>query len=774
MTEISASAGYQAIIRQFHHNGLLFGDPKDTGVVAAEIAAPGKVEVFKRIGDRIVREQRPLSLFVLTSDRTMLKGLSVPHSTSELAGGFDLKYLSRFTSLSALEAAKRHLRKATGNSPGSAEKPYLVLTDPIEQHLMLTGSTFFKGLEFNDLRRLQIDIEVALSEGFDVPSAARAEDRIVAIAITGSTGLEAVISGADEKQMLERFVQIVAQYDPDVIEGHNLLRFGLEYLEARARRNHIDLKLGRDGSRIRSRSSRMQIAERTIAYRRADIYGRSVIDTWILAQHYDIGKRELEGFELRDLCQHFKLGREGRALPDPAEVSRLVARDIALVERHALDNAIAVRGLAESLSASYFVQSQIFPYSYQNVILRGNATKIDSLMLRAYLTENHSIPLPSAPAAFPGGHTEVRRIGVARNVLHCDVTSLYPSLILQYARGPSNDLLNVFLRMLSDLREFRVRAKTLARELSGAARQNLEALQQTFKILINSFYGYLGFGFGHFNDFARAADVTRRGRQLIQRSIRDLEDRGYQVVEVDTDGIYFLAPAIYDDELAQNALLRELGDAMPSGIRLEIDGRYPAMFSYKMKNYALLEEANTITIRGSGLRSRGLERFQRTFMEEMFRLLLEGREKEVPQQLERYQQKIERHQIGIRDLMKTETLQDSLDAYRQKVSGKRRNAAAAYELAVKSGRQYQSGDQIAWYVTGTRSKVKVSDAARLASAYDPAKPDENVEYYKGKLAELFAKFKPFVDQPRLRDASSAESHDSAEQGQMFTADADGS
>jgi DNA polymerase, archaea type len=295
-------------------------------------------------------------------------------------------------------------------------------------------------------------------------------------------------------------------------------------------------------------------------------------------------------------------------------------------------------------------------------------------------------------------------------------------------------------------------------------------LQQTFKILINSFYGYLGFGFGHFNDFGRAADVTRRGRQLIQRAIRDLEDREYQVVEVDTDGIYFVAPAIYDDEPAQNALLQELGEAMPSGIRLEIDGRYPAMFSYKMKNYALLEEANTITIRGSGLRSRGLERFQRSFMEEMFRLLLEGREKEVPQQLERYQQKLELHQIGIRDLMKTETLQDSLDAYRQKVNAKRRNAAAAYELAVKSGRQYQSGDQISWYVTGSRSKVKVSDAARLAVAYDPANPNENVEYYKGKLAELFAKFKPFVDQPRLRDASSAESSEGAEQGQMFSAD----
>ena len=48
--------------------------------------------------------------------------------------------------------------------------------------------------------------------------------------------------------------------------------------------------------------------------------------------------------------------------------------------------------LAEVLSPSYFVQAQIFPYSYQNAVLRGNATKIDALLMRAYIAERHSIP----------------------------------------------------------------------------------------------------------------------------------------------------------------------------------------------------------------------------------------------------------------------------------------------------------------------------------------------------------------------------------------------
>jgi hypothetical protein len=37
----------------------------------------------------------------------------------------------------------------------------------------------------------------------------------------------------------------------------------------------------------------------------------------------------------------------------------------------------------------------------------------------------------------------------------------------------------------------------------------------------------------------------------------------------------------------------------------------------------------------------------------------------------------------------------------------------------------------------------------MASEYDEANPDENVQYYQGKLAELYEKFRLFVDRPGL-------------------------
>ncbi|HEV7989675.1 MAG TPA: hypothetical protein VGP23_14420, partial [Candidatus Binataceae bacterium] len=103
-----------------------------------------------------------------------------------------------------------------------------------------------------------------------------------------------------------------------------------------------------------------------------------------------------------------------------------------------------------------------------------------------------------------------------------------------------------------------------------------------------------------------------------------------------------------------------------------------------------------------------------------------------------------------------------------KIGGKRRNVSAAYELALKAGRPYLSGDQISYYVAGRGLKVKVSAAARLAAEYDPAHPDENVEYYQAKLAELYAKFKPYAERRGLFSPDEVEdAADAPEQQSMF-------
>ena len=127
-------------------------------------------------------------------------------------------------------------------------------------------------------------------------------------------------------------------------------------------------------------------------------------------------------------------------------------------------------------------------------------------------TKGFSVPRPDEGREVVGGYTQMEYQGTARRILHCDVTSLYPSIMLVYDYLPEKDELGIFAGLLRDLRRFRLKAKELARDARDEESQlYFNALQATFKILINSFYGYLGFQMGHFNDFAAANQVTAKG-----------------------------------------------------------------------------------------------------------------------------------------------------------------------------------------------------------------------------------------------------------------------
>lgn len=732
----------------FQQNEILFGHDSTPGLIAFEVEASNKIRIFRREGGQVRSESVEFRPFLLLEGHEGLGDWRGRPEIEPLAGGAPFNRVAFFADLKQLEDAKLHLQKKSGKGPSASDAPFFFLSDPIQQYLLVSGKTHFLGLTFGDLKRLQIDIETYCEEGFEFCNPLRDADRITAIAMTDSTGWERLISGKeyDEAGMLGEMAREIQSRDPDVIEGHNLFRFDLEYIEARAGKHGVALELGRNGSLLKGHASRMQIAERTITYRKYEIFGRHIIDTWLLAQHYDVSARELKSYGLKDIARHFGIAGPDRTYVPGGQTSWYFDHDPDTLFRYALDDVRETRAISEILSPSYFVEAQIFPYSYQNVALRGNATKIDSLFLREYLFRRRSIPRPAPAQEVIGGFTDIEYQGVAHRVLHCDVNSLYPSIMLTYGYFPKTDELGISSALLSDLRGFRLKAKELAR--AAATKETkiyFSALQSTFKILINSFYGYLGFDMGHFNDYDAANQVTAKGRELIRSAVAWLKQTGATIVEVDTDGIYFVPPKEIESVEDEERLAQGLAATLPEGIELELDGRYRAMFSYKMKNYALLDHEGSLLVKGSGLRSRGLELFQRRWMEEMLLLLLAGEKEKVPALYRRYLDDLEHHRMDIAMLMKTDTLQDSLAAYQAKIREKKRNPAAAYELALKAERPYQPGDQISYYVTGQGTKIKVNENCKLATEWDANQPDENVEHYKAKLAELYEKFRPFIE-----------------------------
>ncbi|HEY5813858.1 MAG TPA: DNA polymerase domain-containing protein, partial [Terrimicrobiaceae bacterium] len=332
-------------------------------------------------------------------------------------------------------------------------------------------------------------------------------------------------------------------------------------------------------------------------------------------------------------------------------------------------------------------------------------------------------------------------------VWHCDVTSLYPSVMLTFGYLPKNDALRVLEGMLRDLRSFRLEVKNALRVVEDPLeRGTLDALQGTFKILLNSIYGYLGFAQGHFADFDAAESVTAKGRTILRQMVDWLGAHGARVIEIDTDGIYFQPP----DGVRVADLQSGLAAELPKGIEVEFDKRYPAMFSYKAKNYALLDEAGAVTIKGGALKSRGMEPYLREYLERFLRLLLMGELARGDALREDFSLRIRRREMPIEALAKTEALQDSVASYKKKITASSRNRSAAFELAIKSGRNYQAGDQISYYITGASKKVVAYENAKLVSEWNPEGRDENVEYYVSKLDELAKKFEGFSSKHPLQ------------------------
>ena len=729
---------------------VLFGADPTGGIVAVEPVGDATMRLFLRRKDALVQRDEPFTPFLLLEDEGALKGFKGPLRVKALSGSNAYGVLAIFQGWADCLRARDQLQKATGEPPSSPQAPYLFISDPVHQYLLLTGKTFFKGLTFRDLHRLALDIETACAPGYEFSNPLREDDRIISIALMDNQGYSEALFGREmgEKEMLEGLGERIVRLDPDVLEGHNLFNFDLEYIAARARMHGVSLTWGRGGKEPSIRRSRFTVAERIIDYTRMELFGRHVVDTLFLLQYYDVTARELESYGLKSAAVHFGLAEEERTYIERGQIQWTYDHDPEALKRYNLDDVRETLALSEMLGYSFFLQGRIFPFSYQNIFVRGNATKINALFLREYLRQRASVPKPKGRAAFEGGYTDVFAEGLVKRVVHCDVASLYPSIMLSFGLKPRDDTLDIFLPLLRDLKDFRLDAKGRAhRAHDPHEREYYEALQRTFKVLINSFYGYLGTELHSFADPQVAAEVTRQGREIIRGMLEWLRVEGASPIEIDTDGIYFVPPPEVEGEEAERALVERLSRTLPEGIEVEMDGRYASMFSYKRKNYALIDNAGNVTIRGSALRSRGMERYLREFLSAMIRWLLEGKGEAVQGLFQEYSERLERQEMEISWVAKTETLSESLEGYRQKVAAKKRNPAAPYELALASGRHYRAGDQVSYYVTGTSKKVRVYENCKLASDYDPAHPDANSVYYQAKLLELVKKFEEFLPSP---------------------------
>lgn len=179
--------------------------------------------------------------------------------------------------------------------------------------------------------------------------------------------------------------------------------------------------------------------------------------------------------------------------------------------------------------------------------------------------------------------------------LHHDYTSYYPSIMISYKIAPKHLDKATFVRMVSYLKETRVKCKHTKDEdghvMEGVPNKiGAEAL----KIVINSIYGKLGSELFFLYDRFAQMQVTINGQLMTMTLIEELELNGIHVISANTDGIVIKLPRdkfnVYKD------ITDRWNDTNKMGADYE---EYKMIASRDINNYVDIQADGTVEYKGA-------------------------------------------------------------------------------------------------------------------------------------------------------------------------------
>ena len=640
------------------------------------------------------------------------------------------------------------------------------------QYMVRHGLRLFQSMQFNDLRRCQCHLQTFSSRPNTHSDPAQPKDRILAIALQPSHRAGPIVlkleemSDLGERQLLLNFNATLQEQDPDILEGHNLFNFDLAYLYQRCRYLGVPCKWGRFNQNARYYKGRITIGHRRFEFSRFDLPGRTVFDTYLALQmHESNANRDLSNFSLLSVAEYLGVANPeslSRKYSTRGQLQSLYFQDPSTFEAYLKDYLNDVQTVASCFLPTYFNQTRYCPIILQDLYLRGNSNKINLMLLEQYYQNSYSLPQRTKIQRFEGGYAHSFFNGVQSQVLSFDIASLYPSLMVGLNRNPKTDTLGVFLPLLKKLREERLKYKRLAQTTEDEARRKeYSQCQASFKLLINSFYGYLGFEGARFGDTDLAATITKEGRQLLQQMLHHFQQCGSKILEADTDGVYLHHPQYYE---SPHELLDRVQSKLPEGIEMEFAGRYPSIFCYKTKNYALYD-GETITIRGSALRASDQEPYISQLIQRIIGYLL-GVHSDSPEEcLVKLRDQINEGRISVQLLAKTENLNQDPNTYKKKMDSGGKGRRAAPEVALRMSPIPSEGDRISYYITPKRKGKRAEwQRALPLQNFDPSSSPYDVQHYLDKLNQWFDRFEPFL---KFMQEGRIPDHAQFTQGELF-------
>jgi len=584
-------------------NKLLNGKNEISNIVGIEIK-DDQAFLFIRNNDKVISQIIPLKYWLLASKE-------YPKFT-KLKGNLHYNYGRQFNTKEEYYSIKSKLR----------DKDHFVIYDFKSSLMAKDGYTYYKGMVPEELHKLSFDLETT---GIDLND----DSKVLIISATFKPGKNPAIKKIfphdeynSQGELIEAFCDWVRKMDPDILLGHNVNSYDIPYLAHCAAMDSVQLNLGRDGSELetnRYESKFRKDSTQFYHYKKHKIFGREIIDTMFLAIKYDIGRKYVS-YGLKQIIKQEGLEKEGRVFYDASKIrfNYHKPEEWSKIKEYCKDDSDDALALFDLMAPSLFYLTQSIPKPFQSMVESASGSQLNSLMVRAYIQDGHSIPKASEQVDYEGA-ISLGNPGIFYNCWKVDVASLYPSIMIQYGLyDEKKDPQGYFKQMVETFTNERLKNKKLAK-----TSKYHDDLQNAQKIIINSAYGFLGSVGLNFNYPKGAAFVTEKGREILNKALDWAKGLDFDIVNADTDSITVCRKnQKYIVEQERVELLTDLNNQFPDKISWEDDGYYETIIVSKAKNYVLWD-GKKLKIKGSSLRDPKKELALQEFIQRIIQTIID-------------------------------------------------------------------------------------------------------------------------------------------------------
>ncbi|MCX8190461.1 MAG: DNA-directed DNA polymerase [Candidatus Diapherotrites archaeon] len=558
----------------------------------------------------------------------------------------------------------------------------------------------------------------------------------------------------DEKELVEKIVEKIKSKDLDLVVTYNGDNFDLPYLKVRATKLKTRFDVGIDGSEPVTVKKTRESATK--------IRGRPHIDSYQLLRILTrLGVVNLIKMDLESVSK--ALFNEQKEKIPAEEINKIWNSKKGLerlAEYNLLDSEVAYR-IADRYLPLFIELGKLVHYTLFDVTRSSSSQLVEALLSTEASKEDMLIPnKPSDKQvrerimqSYQGGFVYEPVPGLHENIAVLDFTSLHPTIIISHNVSP--DSLNCehkecieknsspikywfctkkkgFLpKVIQRLFEERVAIKKSLKKLQKGSKEYTlaDARQHSLKIILNSFYGTLGYARFRWYSKECAAAVTAWSREYVKMVAEEAKKAGFQILYGDTDSTFIKIP--YDKKKEEVlAFVEYINSKLPGVMNLELEGFYRrGIFVTKKsettqaakKKYALISEDGTLKIVGFEYVRRDWANIAKETQRMVIKAILEDGSPEKAIAI--VKQKIQELRDGKTkksDLIIYSQIKKDINAY-ESVGPH----VAAAKKAIMQGRDLGESSVVGYIIT--KCGKSISDKAQLAEYVNEGNYD--AEYY---------------------------------------------